>query len=136
VQQLRTRLRADMSLVLEGQWRSLRGDHAVDRVQGLTHWQKAGYVAVAAALVCGAAWIGTGSTAWGQAAGPVIAAMVGLAMAALIRSGVAPGGLQQAIDLGKGAIEIKDAAPDSRPVRRIPYRGELVPRTGIPRRRP
>jgi hypothetical protein len=136
VEQLRTRLRADLSLVLEGQWRSLRGDRAVDRVQGLTHWQKAGYVAVAAALVCGAAWIGTGSTAWGQAAGPVIAAMVGLAMAALIRSGVAPGGLQQAIDLGKGAIEIKDAAPDSRPVTRIPYRGELGPRTGIPRRRP
>lgn len=102
------RLRNDLTTILMGRWRTLPGQCAQIRVQGLTRWQKAGLVLAAAALLGAAVWVG--ARGWGEATGPVIAALVGLAMAALIKSGVAPGGLQQAIDLGKGAIALTDAA--------------------------
>jgi len=102
------RLRNDLTTILMGRWRTLPGECAQIRVQGLTRWQKAGLVLTAAGLLGAAVWVG--ARGWGEVTGPVIAALVGLAMAALIRSGVAPGGLQQAIDLGKGAIALSDAA--------------------------
>lgn len=102
------RLRNDLTTILAGQWRTLPSECAESRVQGLTRWQKAGLVLAAAGLLGTAIWVGT--RGWGEVTGPVIAALVGLAMAALIRSGIAPGGLQQAIDLGKGAIALSEAA--------------------------
>jgi hypothetical protein len=102
------RLRNDLTTILAGHWRALPSQCAQVRVRGLTRWQKAGLVAIAACLLGGAVWVGT--RGWGEVTGPVIAALVGLAMAALIRSGVAPGGLQQAIDLGKSAIAFSDSA--------------------------
>lgn len=108
--ELTQRLRDDLHTVLAGQWRSLPGRAADSRVQGLNRWQKTGLVAGAAALFGAAAWVGAGGVVPPAVSGPIIAALVGLAMAALIRSGVTPGGLQHAIDLGKDAIELSKAA--------------------------
>lgn len=109
-QTLVNRLRADLRTVLQGRWRSLPGCAADNRLHGLNRWQKAGLIAAATALFGAAAWIGAAGVVPPDASGPMIAALVALAMAALVRSGITPGGLQHAIDLGKDAVELSKSA--------------------------
>lgn len=110
VLELEEQLRKDLVDVLHGRWRDLPELPADERVRGLTRWQKAGFVAVAAALIVAAVLVGTLADQWNAATGPAIAALIGTAMAALVRAGIAPGGLQQAIDLGKDAIDLSNRA--------------------------
>lgn len=95
-------LQRDLETVLEGRWRDLPDGTAAIRTQGLTAWQKAAFVLLAVVFGSGATWVSLTGESWGPGSGLLISILVALAVASLIRSGVAPGGLQQAIDLSKG----------------------------------
>jgi hypothetical protein len=69
--------------------------------QGLSRTQRVVLVLVAIAAASGALWVGIDGKALGAAGGLAISVLIAIAFAALVRSGVAPGGIQQAIDLGK-----------------------------------
>ncbi|MET0862795.1 MAG: hypothetical protein ABWZ98_00525 [Nakamurella sp.] len=99
---LKSTLTDGLVKVLRGRWVDLPGGATTAENLGLTALQKSLFVLLAIAFGGVATWVGFNSSSWGAGSGLVISILVTLSIGCLIRSGVAPGGLQQAIDASKG----------------------------------
>ena len=93
---------SDLRLILDGHWMNLPEAKTEIVAQGLSRTQRAVLVLVAIIAASGALWVGIDGQKLGAGGGLAISVLLAIAFAALVRSGVAPGGIQQAIDLSKG----------------------------------